>query len=378
MFKEETVFILGAGASWHYGYPTGEALVKKVIEKSDAFSKMLIRYTKNAPIPAPVGDFLRSKNMLSYDGIIELAKIYRTLSERLAQTNTFVIDSFLSQQNDEIQKAGKFMIAWVILDCERQYIVGSKASSSNNYNRNRPMSGAALQLNEHQDDWYRFIVHKLVGDCPKKSLIENKVSFITFNYDVSLELGLLKAFQAMPDYFDAKEIQEFFANDRIIHVYGQVREDFLSSFEPINTAISADKSPDFVELERASQSIHTIEEVDKHTKYTQFNKAKEIIKQAKNVYILGYGFDGKNGERIGLSQLKNNWENSEEMKRIYITNMGNKNTVNKTANHQLVDGSYEGNFVERHIIDRRLYNGHIYEKSTKSVYAALEEDFGLL
>src|ERR1700730_14065344 len=34
MFKEPTVFILGAGASWHYGYPTGEALVKKVIEKA--------------------------------------------------------------------------------------------------------------------------------------------------------------------------------------------------------------------------------------------------------------------------------------------------------------------------------------------------------
>jgi hypothetical protein len=30
----KTVFILGAGASWHYGYPTGEELVKKVIAKA--------------------------------------------------------------------------------------------------------------------------------------------------------------------------------------------------------------------------------------------------------------------------------------------------------------------------------------------------------
>jgi hypothetical protein len=31
MFKEKTVFVLGAGASWHYGYPTGERLVEDVI-----------------------------------------------------------------------------------------------------------------------------------------------------------------------------------------------------------------------------------------------------------------------------------------------------------------------------------------------------------
>lgn len=31
MFTEPTVFILGAGASWHYGYPTGEKLVEHVI-----------------------------------------------------------------------------------------------------------------------------------------------------------------------------------------------------------------------------------------------------------------------------------------------------------------------------------------------------------
>jgi len=30
MFKNPTVFILGAGASWHYGFPTGEDLVRKV------------------------------------------------------------------------------------------------------------------------------------------------------------------------------------------------------------------------------------------------------------------------------------------------------------------------------------------------------------
>ena len=34
MFNAKTTFILGAGASWHYGYSTGEELVKKVIQKA--------------------------------------------------------------------------------------------------------------------------------------------------------------------------------------------------------------------------------------------------------------------------------------------------------------------------------------------------------
>jgi len=41
MFRNPTVFILGAGASWHYGYPTGEALVEKVIQKASIILEYL-------------------------------------------------------------------------------------------------------------------------------------------------------------------------------------------------------------------------------------------------------------------------------------------------------------------------------------------------
>src|SRR5580704_15486860 len=66
----KTVFILGAGASWHYGYPTGEELVKKVIAKAriaaDHFTTVLTspangipfrpNYIKrNSPDPVPDG-----------------------------------------------------------------------------------------------------------------------------------------------------------------------------------------------------------------------------------------------------------------------------------------------------------------------------------
>ena len=40
MFKRKTVFILGAGASWHYGHPTGEDLVRKVIGAANRLAEV--------------------------------------------------------------------------------------------------------------------------------------------------------------------------------------------------------------------------------------------------------------------------------------------------------------------------------------------------
>ena len=40
MFRKPTVFILGAGASCHYGYPTGEALVAQVLQRAVRLRQM--------------------------------------------------------------------------------------------------------------------------------------------------------------------------------------------------------------------------------------------------------------------------------------------------------------------------------------------------
>lgn len=374
MFKEDTVFVLGAGASWHYGYPTGENLVKKVIEKSDDFVERLEKYAREGKCPHQVSSYLMLRGVDTFNKIKIYAGIYKQLSERLRYTNTLVIDDFLSYQSAEIQEAGKFIIAWVILECERGYIQGVNNGKDNNYNGNRignPYS--------HNDDWCRFLIHKLVSGCPKFSLAKNKVSFITFNYDVSLEQRLIRAFQGMTDYFHPDEIKEFLSSDRITHVYGQVRTSFSSGFEGIITNYDGRNFPDFSEIEKAAKSIYTIEnlnagEVDECESYFQI--ARQKIDLAKNVYILGYGFDSRNSERIGLDQLKNSLG---VMRRIYITNKDDKNTVNKSANQQIVDGSYEGHFVEKHIFYAPdEYIGNYYEKSARPVYEALSEDFGLL
>ena len=116
MFTSKTVFILGAGASWHYGYPTGEALVKKVIEKAT----LATLYFGN-----PTGENNLQPNYLTdTKPNVSIDKQWTTalqecalLKAGLQQVNPLVIDYFLGW-NPNLQSIGRLLIAWVILECE--------------------------------------------------------------------------------------------------------------------------------------------------------------------------------------------------------------------------------------------------------------------
>jgi hypothetical protein len=41
MFDRPTVFVLGAGASWHFGYPIGEELLSRVMMPSTEFADFM-------------------------------------------------------------------------------------------------------------------------------------------------------------------------------------------------------------------------------------------------------------------------------------------------------------------------------------------------
>jgi hypothetical protein len=96
MFRTKTVFVLGAGASWHYGYPTGEQLVKGVIEKA-RFVSPYFEYSmriSNANLP----NYLRAKtaNGLQLQDAWQAALAEcRELETALTQVNPLVIDYFL-------------------------------------------------------------------------------------------------------------------------------------------------------------------------------------------------------------------------------------------------------------------------------------------
>jgi len=51
MFDAKTVFILGAGASWHYGYPIWEDLVRRVKNKASPGHRLQSLYERDGRNP---------------------------------------------------------------------------------------------------------------------------------------------------------------------------------------------------------------------------------------------------------------------------------------------------------------------------------------
>src|ERR1700730_4308306 len=179
MFINPTVFILGAGASWHYGYPTGEDLVKKVIEKARTAGE----YFKTAPKfsnlqrPQYVGrDAAEDASVCTQDIKAQWEKAWReceALVSRLRQVNPLVIDYFLGQ-NPTLQPIGKLMIAWVILECEHLYSnlrgnVNRRELLLNSTNLQDRERAPTLDVSKCKDNWYRFIIHKLITNCTNSS-----------------------------------------------------------------------------------------------------------------------------------------------------------------------------------------------------------------
>jgi hypothetical protein len=75
----------------------------------------------------------------------------------------------------------------------------------------------------NQKDWYRFLLHRLTSEISGTvSILRNDVTFVTFNYDVSLDQYLydrLNSIEIIPDGEGAK----FMDSNRILHIYGSIR-----------------------------------------------------------------------------------------------------------------------------------------------------------
>lgn len=399
MFTEDTVFILGAGASWHYGYPTGEDLVKLVIDKADSFIKDInikARHPTKTDYDRPVVK-VPDEDIIIFDYNKDRNDIINNcglLKDRLQASNAVVIDDFLSKQNEKIQEIGKFLIAWVILECEQKYTTEIHKGYSNNCNFNREkykqskqaQGGNAPegQLKDFDDDWCRFVLHKITNDCEKKSehscehtLQNNRVKFITFNYDISLELMLFRGLSASLGYFGQEEIDDFFLHGRFIHMYGKARQVSCRDFSPINIQWGDGKSPDFKKIYEASQWIKTIQGVDKDD---DFSEVKKVIHQAQRIIILGFGFDDRNCDRLGFN---NDFVSNSSCQSICFTNYGDSDKINKRVNKLfgLGDYFYRGgtNFIRRGTGVTSSDNPvrMSFERSTVDVYRALAEDIDL-
>lgn len=362
MFHAETVFILGAGASWHYYYPTGEELVKQVQDKAVSAAAYFEQATRDHPSLLIRPDFVKRRHPDPFPNddqlipssraeFVAAASEAKALASKLAAVDPLVIDYFIGH-NIHLEDIAKLCIAWKILECEPS---GARGSSGHN--------------------WCRFVIHKLVAGCPNgPSLLANRVHFITFNYDLSLEHRLSKGLSSLELFADVAA--EFLGGDRIMHVYGSIREEMGDAPAVPHWDLRPGRWEDGKKLLdhvfKASQGIKTIspEKSALTDLSATVKRIQQLIADAECVYILGYGFDEINSK---LLDLPNSLRVTTKRKRVLFTNYKNRGIVNKNASRIFFNGNSNALLEERgQVIE---YPPFACEKSINDVYHALAYDF---
>ena len=265
MIRQKTVFIIGAGASKPYGYPTGKELRDKII-----------------------GGFNRWKELM-YPSQHQIAENFLDTFKRSGNVS---IDLFLSR-NPEFRDVGKIAIVRTIADCENQSKFGDK-------------------MEKPEEDWYSFILQEMTKEISTSSnfklIAENKVTFIIFNYDRSfeyfLEESLVNTFQSV----NKEEIYEVLRKIQIFHVYGQIaylpwqNQNEGVKYKQLSQEQTGNLQVDKVQITREimiklSKNIHVIGE-ERQGLDTSLKQAQ--IGEAEKVFFLGFGFAKENLEILNL------------------------------------------------------------------------------
>jgi hypothetical protein len=242
MIKLRVVFVLGAGASIPYGYPSGASLVGGMFNlQSDVVQTIKAHgYTQGQR------------------GLFQ---------EALKKSGHSSIDAFLERRPD-FRELGKLLIAAYILRCESEG-----------------------RLHANEDHWYPMLVDKLDG--PFDSLDFSNVTIVTFNYDRSLEQYLFESLCSRHNKL-CDQVSNTLSKLRIIHAYGHVG--------PLDWQVQGGRkySSTLVpeEVRRAAQGIKIISEGRDDS--PELQQAAGLISQANFIFFLGMGYHADNMRRLGL------------------------------------------------------------------------------
>ena len=277
MITKKTLFILGAGASVPYGYPTGQELRKLLFTKSPT----------------------RLEQSQMFDGVdgghyLDEIKVF---SHDFEKASDYMIDYFLATRPDH-SRIGKIAIYNELLFCENNH--GLRESSK-----------------DLSDDWMSLLYNEMTSginnqDKYKDFSQKNNVSFITFNYDRVLEYFFWESLKHKYNLTDEAS-NELVVGLNIHHVFGR-----LPPFEHVTVHKGVNKFPyqGFGKIgphyQDAIQRIKILHEREK----TDAERISRLIGDAERIFFLGFGFAEEN---VALLNLKDNIRHKID---IYCTSFG--------------------------------------------------------
>jgi hypothetical protein len=297
MFRQRTLFIVGAGASAEFGLPVGPALAAKISERLD------IKYSRWSEESAS-GDldlFEKIQRRWPNEGRKYQQAAWQIRDGvRLSSS----IDDFLDVHatNEYIKRVGKSAIVKTILEYERRSLL--YVDQSNIYNK--------LSLRPLEESWLIKFMRMLSRGVPpeKIDVIFDNVAFIVFNYDRCIEQFLFNALQLQYSV-DRKQAGSLVKKLDIIHPYGAVGD------LPMEVQGGVQFGGRYSEVDEdytlLSEAIRTYtEQIEDES---ELESIRSQIERASNIVFLGFAFHDQN---IALLKPRN----PVKRKNIYGTAFG--------------------------------------------------------
>jgi len=251
MLIKETVVVLGAGASNPYGYPLGRELVNHIVRMN-----------------AGRGSHLFGPG-------------FERFQLQLKRSAMYSVDAFL-EYRPEYTAIGSNAIAAGLIRYETDNLLWPDEEK------------------EGTDNWYAYVFNKLAIGLRFESFFALPISFVTFNYDRSLEHFLLNALMSR---YGAGEntIGPMLKGIPIIHVHGDLGPLPFQTWRPSERRPYT-YDPENVNLSVAAAGIKIIYGADANSE--AFIRARERLESAERIYFLGFGYHPTNMERLGFVKGK--------------------------------------------------------------------------
>src|SRR5258708_34475917 len=338
MFKNKTVFIVGAGASAELDLPLGSALANGISAKMD------IRFERGVQ-SVGTGD-LQLFHQITKTGqqyANEFQNAAWLIRDGILLSRS--IDDFLDlHRNDpRIGLYGKAAIVQSILEAER----GSKLYFGRNSHSDK------FSPAKFGDTWLVKFMQMLTPGIPREDVrqIFDNVSFIVFNYDRCIEFFMLHALQTVYGIHE-EEAQAALDDLEIIHPYGAIDASVPFGAKQANWAKLAEGIKTYTEQIGAGELTGRI--------------AARIL-DARHIVFLGFAYHEQN--MLLLKPPK-----ALSSKKLFGTAFGMSNSDVDLTSRQ-VDAWFEGydarGFREQIIkIENKLKAADLFDHYAKSLTGA--------
>jgi hypothetical protein len=299
MYREKTLFVVGAGASHEVGLSLGTGLVSK-IASALAYKQTINGFTG--------GDDAIRRTLMNFAGQGKAGALLlkaSAMAQRLPYADS--IDSFLNDFKDETDLAttGKIAIAHIISTEERRSAIS--VNRDNIYNG----MNSSEQLNASWLPKFFGLLKSDIGASNIDALFDN-VSIVCFNYDRCIEQYLYYAIRSYYN-FSPQQAITLLRRLKIVRPYGSIGA-FALDLDLHHTNFGFNFSD--AGLIETSKVIRTVYERQGESS----EDVRDLVDAANQIVFLGFGF-----LPLNLKMLRPSVSRASNMPAVYATAFGMPN-----------------------------------------------------